>query len=295
MPCARAATRCGAFPSLFFAPRTVLPSIAITRRPPARTALVHSQAPRTRSSTSALTKANARRNVDSSAGPRTAPSTARTSGPASAAHCPIAANDRDPAITAAIPMASSPASACRRPRLFRGSGTWARRSSRYWLRAAGIGEDVIGGRASLVADDGERKELPSFRPGPARHPQTRQAPQPLLRHRRSQPHITTLPCPCSVRAADNGGEQVRLPKEQRTVLPPGWPAPPPARARCGARPRSRSTSLSAIALANSRAPLRQSIESARIFLARMIIGNEALDSGARARWSCRCQSAPAPL
>lgn len=58
---------------------------------------------------------------------------------------------------------------------------------------------------------------------------------------------------------------------------------------------ARFTSLSAIALANSRAPLRQSIESARIFLARMIIGNEALDSGARARWSCRCQSAPAPL
>ena len=159
MPCASAATRCGAFPSLFFAPRTVLPSMAITSRPPACTALVHSQAPRTRSSTSALTRANARRKVDSSAGPRAAPSTASTSGPASAAHCPIAANDRDPAITAAIPTASSPASACRRPRLFRGSGTWARRSSRYWLRAAGIGEDVIGGRASLVADDGERENF----------------------------------------------------------------------------------------------------------------------------------------
>jgi len=35
------------------------------------------------------------------------------------AHCPIAANDLDPAITAAIPTASSPASGCRRPRLFR--------------------------------------------------------------------------------------------------------------------------------------------------------------------------------
>ena len=78
---------------------------------------------------------------------------------ASAAHCPIAANDLDPAITAAIPTASSPASGCRRPRLFRGSGTWARRSSRYWLRAAGIGEDVIGERASLVAGDGERENF----------------------------------------------------------------------------------------------------------------------------------------
>ena len=72
MPCASAATRCGAFPSLLFAPRTVLPSMAITSRPPASTARVHSQAPSTWSSTSALTRANARRKVDSSAGPRRA-------------------------------------------------------------------------------------------------------------------------------------------------------------------------------------------------------------------------------
>ena len=86
-------------------------------------------------------------------------SPASTSGPASAAHCPIAANDRDPAITATIPTASSPASGCRRPRFFRGSGTWARRPSRYWLQAAGIGEDVIGGRVSLVAEDGEPRNF----------------------------------------------------------------------------------------------------------------------------------------
>jgi hypothetical protein len=78
---------------------------------------------------------------------------------ASAAHCPIAANDLEPAITAAIPTASNPASGCQRPRFFRGSGTWARRWSRYWLRAAGIGEDVIGGRASLAAGDGERENF----------------------------------------------------------------------------------------------------------------------------------------
>jgi hypothetical protein len=107
----------------------------------------------------ALIRAKARRKVDSSAAPRTAPSTASTPGPASAAHCPIAANDLDPAITAAIPTASSPASGCRRPRLLRGSGTWARRSSRYWLRAVGIGEDVIGGRVSLAAEDGERRNF----------------------------------------------------------------------------------------------------------------------------------------
>jgi hypothetical protein len=33
MPCASAATSCGAFPALFFAPRTVLPSI--DHQPPA--------------------------------------------------------------------------------------------------------------------------------------------------------------------------------------------------------------------------------------------------------------------
>ena len=96
MPCARAATRCGAFPALFFAPRTALPSTADHQPAAGRTALVHSQAPRPWSSPSALTRAKARRNVDSSAGPRAAPSPASTSGPASAAHCPIAANDLDP-------------------------------------------------------------------------------------------------------------------------------------------------------------------------------------------------------
>src|SRR5947209_6185518 len=78
MPRARAATRCGAFPSLFLAPRTVVPSMAVTSRPPARTALVCSQAPRTRSGTPALTRAKARRKADSPAGPRAAPSTAST-------------------------------------------------------------------------------------------------------------------------------------------------------------------------------------------------------------------------
>ena len=197
--CRAPGPRPGAVPSRSGpSPRTVLPSIAMISRPPARTALVCSQAPRTRSSTSALTRAKARRNVDSSAGPRAAPSTASTSGPASAAHCPIAANDRDSAITAAIPVASSPASACRRPRLFRGSGTWARRSSRYWLRAAPMGEDVIGGRASLVAGDGERE---NFHRSARALPATRRHAGHISRYYdnpRSQPHFTTLPCPWPV-------------------------------------------------------------------------------------------------
>ena len=68
---------------------------------------------------------------------------------------------------------TSPASPKRTPRFFRGSGTWASRSRRYWLRAAAamgraaaIGEDGIGGRPSLGAGDGERRELPPFRPAP---------------------------------------------------------------------------------------------------------------------------------
>src|SRR5690242_11295103 len=35
----------------------------------------------------------------------------------------------------------------------------ASRSSMYWLRAAVIGEDVIGGRVSLAAEDGERENF----------------------------------------------------------------------------------------------------------------------------------------
>jgi hypothetical protein len=76
------------------------------------------------SSTSTLIGTNARQNVDSSAGPRTTPNPASTSAPASAAHWPIAANNLEPAVTVTMLTASSPASQCRRPRLFRGSGNW---------------------------------------------------------------------------------------------------------------------------------------------------------------------------
>jgi hypothetical protein len=184
-----------------------LPSIAITRRPQTRAALVYSHAPETRSSASALTSANARRNVDASADPRNAPRTARTSGQALAAHCPIAANDRDPA----IPTVSNPASGCRRPRLFHGSGTWASRSSRYWLHAAVIGEGVIGGRVPRC--DGQCRNchrcarVPPAASGHAGHIN-----RPYdLRHRRSQPHITTLPCPCPDGGAGRSWSLTSLP------------------------------------------------------------------------------------
>jgi hypothetical protein len=46
-----------------------------------------------------------------------------------------------------------------------------------------------------LAGDGEREELPSFRRGPARRPQTRRAHRPPLQSPRPQPQIRTLPCP----------------------------------------------------------------------------------------------------
>jgi len=61
----RAATRCGASRSRDRAPRTVLPSIAITRRWSTKWVRVHRNAPITRSRTSASTRANARRIADS--------------------------------------------------------------------------------------------------------------------------------------------------------------------------------------------------------------------------------------
>ena len=50
------------------------------------------------------------------------------------------------------------------------------------------------GARLFVAENGERENFPSFRPGPARHPRTRRMPYPLLPHRRSKTHFTTLPC-----------------------------------------------------------------------------------------------------
>jgi hypothetical protein len=119
LPCASASIRCGAFPSLPFAPRTALPSMAAGRAQPGQP------------------------------GQHVRPGIC---GP-----LPDRGERPRPAITAAMPKANATASGCRRPRRFRGSGTWARRSRRYWLRAAGMNEDVIGGRVSLEADAGERR------------------------------------------------------------------------------------------------------------------------------------------
>ena len=152
-----------------------------SRSPPpqARTARVHSQAPRPVQHIGADQgeRATVGRLLRRAA---SAPSTASTSGPASPAHCPIAANDLDPAMTAAIPTASSrPAhpggfasSAGPGPgqgdREDAGSGQppWAKMSS-----AGGV----------LVAGDGEREELPSFRRArpqlrPARRSPTKTSP-----------------------------------------------------------------------------------------------------------------------
>jgi hypothetical protein len=66
-----------------------------------------------------------------------------------------------------------------------GSGTWARRSRRYWLRQPGVGEDVIGGRVSLVAGDGEREDF-------------RRSARALPASRRHAGHITCLYLTCDM-------------------------------------------------------------------------------------------------
>jgi len=121
----RAATRCGAVAPAAFAPRTVLPSIAMTCRPASFPTRVRIHAPISLSRRSPSRAVNARRIV-ASEGPRQrphAPSSPSTSGSTSSAHSPIAANDRAPAITAAKPTARITANRWRTPRRWRGSGT----------------------------------------------------------------------------------------------------------------------------------------------------------------------------
>ncbi len=145
-----AATRCGAPGSRRRAPRMVLPSIAITRRPPCTVVRVHSQAPITAARASASRRPNTRRNVDSS-GARPGPSPVVPAGVCAAAHSPIAANERAPVMTALNPTASSCDSGCRTPRRARGSGTAANNVSSAVSSAtrsdpaAAVGEDGMSG------------------------------------------------------------------------------------------------------------------------------------------------------
>ena len=118
---------------------------------------------------------------------------------------PTARSRRTTSTPRSPPRSRRPAArpAVRRPRLLRGSGTWARRSRRYWLRAAGIEEDVIGGRVLLVAGGAECRNFHrSARALPAArgHAGPRQS---SLRHRRSQPQFTTLPGPCGKGPVDS--------------------------------------------------------------------------------------------
>jgi len=130
-----AATRCGAAVVGVRAPRTVLPSRAMTRRPPTTWVRVQQNAPMTVSRMSASTRVNTRRIADSLG--RVAPSSASSSAGVSPTHSPIAANERAPASTAANPTASSPGNACRTPRGSRGSGTRPNRAIRPEPRCRG--------------------------------------------------------------------------------------------------------------------------------------------------------------
>ena len=123
-PWARAATRCGAEVPPPRAPRSVLPSIAITLRPATSAVLVSAQAPSAASRRSASRRANRRRSVDSSTPPRSRPSRCSAALPASRAHSPIAVNPRAPASTAHTATAIRAPTGCRTPRRRRGSGLW---------------------------------------------------------------------------------------------------------------------------------------------------------------------------
>ncbi len=117
-------------------PRRVLPSTATARLGGwdvgGGGCWLASQAPIARSSASASTRASTRRTVASSGGlkapvrSRRTPSAASTWPGASLAHSPIAASDLAPVSTAATATASTVASACRRPRRWRGSAISAR-------------------------------------------------------------------------------------------------------------------------------------------------------------------------
>jgi len=110
------------------------------------------------------------------AGPRTAPNPASTPAPAPAARRPNPANDPEPAVAAATPTACSPASQCRRPRLFREPG-----NGQADQQGTGRGQQPPGtttaraGRRRLAADDGQCESshrsarTPPATPRPARH------------------------------------------------------------------------------------------------------------------------------
>jgi hypothetical protein len=123
-------SRCTRFPAASRAPRSVLPSKAITRRPAIMVVRSHIHAPISWSNSFGASRCRQRRMVDSDGiGPVT-PSRASTPGAASAAHSAIATNERAPASVAASATASTPGSAWRFPRGLRGSGTFAISSSK---------------------------------------------------------------------------------------------------------------------------------------------------------------------
>ncbi len=178
IPCARAATRCGAFPSLPFAPRTALPSIAITSRP--RPAPPGPE-PRTEGPV---------QDVRADQGER-----APVGGLLRRA---AARAERGKHVRAGIGGPLPDRGERPRPRDHRRDPDGQEPGQRMpaappLTRVRDLGQEIeqvpdagsirYRGRCHERAGvpravDGERRELPSFRPGPARLPQTRRAHQP---------------------------------------------------------------------------------------------------------------------
>ena len=160
MPCASAATRCGAFPSLSL---RAADGLAVDRdHQPAAGLHGPGAQPGTENPVEHVGADQGERPPERGLLRRAAGRAQPGQHVRRRRRRPTARSRRTTSTPRSPPRSRRPAARparCRRPRLFRGSGTWARRSSRYWLRAAGMGEDVIGGRASLVADDGERRNF----------------------------------------------------------------------------------------------------------------------------------------
>ena len=143
-----AARRWGAGLSPVRAPRKVLPSTAITLRPPMAPTRVRSQDATLASRSSAFTRSSTLRMVDSlgSARPSPGPRSPRSSGPGSATCSRIAPSVRHPARTPTTARHRIAVRQWRTPRLSRGSSTPFRTSFRGRRDRAVVADDDTAAR-----------------------------------------------------------------------------------------------------------------------------------------------------
>ena len=160
-----AARRWGAGLSPVRAPRMVLPSTAITLRPPMAPTRVRSQDDTLASRSSAFTRSSTLRMVDSlgRARPSSRSRSPRSSGPRSATCSRIASSVRHPARTPTTDRHRIAVRQWRTPRLSRGSVTPFRTSFRGWRDRAVVVDDGMAARPP----GGEVDSSTAHRPGGA--------------------------------------------------------------------------------------------------------------------------------